>query len=64
MLYSSKKATGNETAKDKSTNKKEKLSDNTHPLLPDPHPDMNKTPPTYPMPSSFVITIQWTQNCW
>ena len=62
MLYSIKKATGHETAKDKSTNKKEKLSDNTHLLLPDPHSDMNQPLLTYPMPPSFIITIQWTQN--
>ena len=27
--------------------KKYKLRDNTHPLSPHPHPDMNQPPPTY-----------------
>ena len=56
MLYSIKKARGDETAKGKSTNQK-KLWDNTHPLSLNPHPDMNQPPPTYPMPPSFIITI-------
>ena len=62
MLYYLKKEIGHDRRKDKSTNKK--LRDNTHPLPPRRHPDMNQPPPTYPIPPSFVITIQWTQNSW
>ena len=28
------------------------------------HPDMNQPHPTYPIPPSLIITIQWTQNSW
>ena len=62
MLYSLKKEIGHERPKDKSTNKKT--------MRKYPHPDMNQTPPTYPIahpptpPPSFIITIQWTQNSW
>ena len=40
------------------------LSDKTQPLSPHPHPDVNQPPPTHPIPPSFTITIQWTQNYW
>ena len=40
---------------------KEKIWDNTLPLSCHPHPDMNQPPPTYSIPPSFIITIQWTQ---
>ena len=63
MLYSIKKARGHEAAKGKSKNKK-KLWDNTHPLSPNPHPDMNQPRPTYPILPSSIIAIQWTQNSW
>ena len=43
MLYSPKKETQHERLKDKSTNRKN-LWDNTHPLSPHPHPDMNQPP--------------------
>ena len=56
MLYYLKKEIGHDRRKDKSTNKK--LRDNTHPLPPHRHPDMNQPPPTYPIPPSFIITIQ------
>ena len=60
MLYSLKEEAGHERPKDKSTNenKKYKLRDNTNPLSPHPHPDMNQPPPTYPIYLSFIITIQ------
>ena len=59
MLYSLKEETGHEEPKDKSTNKKtNKLRDNNHPLSPHQHRDMNQPPPTYPIPPSFIITIQ------
>ena len=34
-----------------------KLWDNTHPLSPYPHPDMNQPSPTYPIPPLFLITM-------
>ena len=31
------------------------------PCPPHPHPDINQPPPTYPIPPSFIITMQWTE---
>ena len=66
MLYSLKEETGHERPKDKSTNKnkKYKLRDNTHCLSPHPRPEMNQPPLTFPVPPSFIITIQWRQTSW
>ena len=71
MLYSIKKATGHETAKDKSTNKK-KLWDNTHSLSLHPHPDMNQPPPPIPSPiihnnntmdTEFQVQMRQSNKC-
>ena len=35
--------------------KTKKLWDNTHPLSPHPHPDVNQLPPTYPIPPPSII---------
>ena len=35
-----------------------------NPCHPNPHPDMNEPPLTYPIPPSFIGAIQWTQNSW
>ena len=48
MLYSLKNETGHERTKGKSTSKKNKLWDNTHPLPPHPHSNMNQAPPPPP----------------
>ena len=66
MPYSFKEETGHERPKDKNTNKnkKYKLRDNTYRLSPHPQPDMNQPPPTYLVPPSFIIRMQWTQNSW
>ena len=55
MSYSHKKETGHESPKDKSTNKNKskKLRDNTHPLYPHRHPDMNQPPRNLSHP--FII---------
>ena len=65
MYYSLKEETAHERPKDKGTNenkKKYKLRDYSHPLFPHPDPDINQPPPTYPIPPSFIIIIQWIQN--
>ena len=54
------KKTKKKTTKQNNNNKKQKLQDNTHPLSPPPTPCYKSTTPTYPIPPSFVIKIQWT----
>ena len=61
MLYSLKKETGHQRPKDISTNKN-KVRDYSKTLWPHPNLDLNQSHPTYTMPPSFIITIQWTQN--
>ena len=44
----------------KKKKKQQKLQDNTHLLLCLPNLVINQPLPTYPIPPSFIITIQWT----
>ena len=72
MLYLLKKETQHERTKDNSTNKKI-LQDNTHPLSPHPHPDMNQPPRTYPIPliihnnntmdTEFLVQMRQSNKC-